>query len=158
MIGALIDAPVSSPNWRYPHYVAAQKNWGRPPEWSTASNVIPVREGKRFGGPIVILTAGTTSSTAEDFAISLREAGRTLLVGERTAGIAGNPISVLLPGGGQFQMATFRAYLPDGSEYVGIGLRPDVEVRPTKQDIRNGVDAVMDTGLEVLANWGSYQR
>jgi hypothetical protein len=31
-------------------------------------------------------------------------------------------------------------------------------VRPTKQDIRNGVDAVMDTGLEVLANWGSYQR
>lgn len=158
MIGALIDAPVSSPHWKYPHYVAAHRTWGRPPEWSTASNMIPAREGRRFLGPTVILTAGTASSTAEDFVISLRQASRALLVGERTAGSAGNPINLPLPGGGQFRMATFRAYLPDGGEYVGIGLRPDVEIRPTKQDIQSGVDAVMDMGLEVLANWGSYWR
>jgi C-terminal processing protease CtpA/Prc len=158
MIGALIDAPVSSPHWKYPHYVAAHLNWGRPPEWGTASNTISPRDGKRFLGPIVILTAGTASSTAEDFAISLREAGRALLVGERTAGSAGNPISRPLPGGGQFMMATFRAYLPDGGEYVGIGLQPDVESRSTKEGIRAGVDSVMDKGLEVLADWSSYRR
>ena len=158
MIGALIDAPVSSPHWKYPHYVAAHRNWGQPPEWSTASKMIPARDGKRFMGPIVILTAGTASSTAEDLAISLREAGRTLLVGERTAGSAGNAISLPLPGGGQFSMATFRAYLPDGGEYVGVGLKPDVALGPTKQDIRNGTDAVMERGLEVLADWDSYRR
>ena len=158
MIGALIDAPVSSPHWKYPHYVAAHKNGGRPPEWSTASKMIPARDGRRFMGPIVILTAGCASSTAEDFAISLREANRALLVGERTAGSAGNPINLPLPGGGQFRMATFRAYLPNGAEYVGIGLRPDVETRPTTQDIRKGVDAVRDMGLKVLANWGSYWK
>jgi carboxyl-terminal processing protease len=158
MIGALIDAPVSSPHWKYPHYVAAHRNWGRPPEWSTASNMIPARDGKRFMGPVVILTAGTASSTAEDFAISLREAGRALLVGERTAGSAGNPIERPLPGGGQFSMATFRAYLPDGGEYVGIGLKPDIGIGPTREDIRNGVDVVMEKGLAVLADWDSYRR
>jgi len=158
MVGALIDTPVSSPHWKYPHYVAAHRNWGRPPEWSTMSNMIPARDGTRFMGPIVFLTAGTASSTAEDFVISLREADRVLLVGERTAGSAGNAINLPLPGGGQFEMATFRAYLPDSGEYVGIGLRPDVEIRPTTQDIRNGVDAVMEMGLDVLANWDSYRR
>ena len=158
MIGGLIDAPVSSPLWKYPKYVAAETNWGRPPEWGMSSNTITPREGKRFMGPIVILTAGTASSTAEDFAISLREAGRVVLVGERTAGSAGNPISLPLPGGGRFEMATFRAYLPDGGEYVGIGLEPDVAVAPTKQDIRTGVDAVMEKGLEVLAGWDFYGR
>ena len=152
MIGALIDAPVSSPHWKYPHYVAALQNWGSPPEMSTASNTITPRDGKRFLGPIVILTAGTASSTAEDFAVSLREGGRTRLVGERTAGSAGNPINRPLPGGGQFRMATFRAYLPNGGEYVGIGVKPDLEVLPTKADIRNGVDAVLNKGLELLGD------
>jgi carboxyl-terminal processing protease len=158
MIGALIEDPVSSPLWKYPHYVAADLSWGRPPEWSTVSKMISPRDGKRFMGPIVILTAGTASSTAEDFAISLREAGRALLVGERTAGSAGNPIVRPLPGGGQFRMATFRAYLPDGGEYVGVGLRPDVEMAPTKEDIRSGFDSVLEKGQDVLANWSSYWR
>ena len=158
MIGALIDRPVSSPLRKYPHYVPAELNWGQPPQWSTVSKMIPPRDGKRFKGPIVILTAGTASSTAEDFAISLREAGRARLVGERTAGSAGNPIARPLSGGGRFQMATFRALLPDGGEYVGIGLRPDVEIRPTQADLRRGNDSVLQKGLEVLANWRSYQR
>jgi len=99
MIGVLIDAPVSSPHWKYPHYVAAELNWGRPPQWSTTSNTITPREGKRFMGPAVILTAGS----------------------------AGNPIRRPHPGGDHFSMATLRAYLPDGGECVGIGQRPTIQ-------------------------------
>jgi len=151
MIGALIDAPVSSPHWKYPHYVAAERNWGHPPEWSTESKMIPPREGKRYLGPIVVLTGGVTGSTAEDFAISLREAGRALMVGERTAGSAGNPIDRALPGGGTFRMATFRAYLPDGGEYVGTGVAPDIEVGITAGDLQNGIDPVLEGGLAALS-------
>jgi C-terminal processing protease CtpA/Prc len=152
MIGAMIDEPVRSPLRKYPHYVAAHRNWGRKPEWSTDSNLIPPRDRKRFMGPVVILTAGTTSSTSEDFAISLHHAGRAVLVGERTGGMAGNPISLNLPGGGQFMMATFRAYLPDGEEYIGTGMKPDVEMAPTKESIEKGVDLVLEKGLEILKN------
>lgn len=156
MIGALIEEPVSSPVWRYPRYIAAERNWGRVPEWGEASNTIQPRQGKRYAGPVVVLTAGTTSSTAEDFAISLRTAGRAVLVGERTAGSAGNPVDVPLPGGGRFEMATFRAYLPDGDEYVGTGVSPDVDAAPTRQDLRTGRDSVLERALEVLSDWDSY--
>jgi len=150
MISALIEEPVSSPHWKYPVYSAAKENWGHDREWQSNHHVIEPRDGKRFLGPIVVLTSAVTSSTAEDFPISLREAGRATLVGDRTSGSAGNPLSASLPGGGFFRMATFRAYLPDGSEYVGIGVQPDILVKPTIDDVRNGTDPVLERGLEVL--------
>ena len=153
MIGALIDEPVSSPLWRYPRYVAAEASWGRPPEPGEASNTIHPRDGRRYLGPVVALTSGVTSSTAKDLPISLRAAGRAVLVGENTAGSAGNALERALPGGGTFQMATFRAYLPDGGEYVGIGAAPDIAVAPTREDIRNGVDPALAAALDVLAGW-----
>ncbi len=55
-------------------------------------------------------------------------------------------------------MATFRAYLPDGEEYIGLGLKPDIEVSPTKAAIHQGVDIVLDMGLEVLGDWDSYVK
>ena len=154
MIGALIDEPVSSPLWRYPRYVAAETSWGRPPERGEASNTIRPRDGKRYLGPLVALTSGVTSSTAEDLPISLRAAGRAVIVGENTAGSAGNSLERSLPGGGTFQMATFRAYLPDGGEYVGIGAVPDIPVSPTREDIRTGVDPVLAAAVEALSHWG----
>jgi len=150
MISALIDEPVSSPHWKYPVYSAAKENWGHDREWQSSHHIIEPREGKRFLGPVVVLTSAVTSSTAEDFPISLREAGRATLVGDRTSGSAGNPVSVPLPDGGSFRMATFRAYLPDGSEYVGTGVQPDILVRPTIDDIRSGTDPVLEAGLEAL--------
>lgn len=153
MIGALIDDPVSSPLWRYPRYVAAEASWGRPPERGESSNTIRPRDGKRYLGPVIALTSGVTSSTAEDLPISLRAAGRAIIVGENTAGSAGNSLERSLPGGGTFQMATFRAYLPDGGEYVGIGAAPDVAVAPNAEDIRSGTDPVLETALGILADW-----
>ena len=127
-----------------------QRAWGRPPGRGGASNTRHPRDAGRYSGPVVILTGGVTGSTAEDFAISLREAGRSLLVGERTAGSAGNPIDRALPGGGTFGMATFRAYLPDGGEYVGVGVTPDIEIGIAAADIRNGIDPVLAAGREAL--------
>jgi len=150
MISALIDEPVSSPHWKYPVYSVAKENWGHEREWETSNHTIEPRDGRRFLGPVVVLTSAVTSSTAEDFPISLREGGRATLVGDRTSGSAGNPVSVPLPGGGSFRMATFRAYLPDGSEYVGIGVQPDILVRPTIDDIRSGADPVLEAGLQIL--------
>jgi C-terminal processing protease CtpA/Prc len=153
MISALVDQPVSSPLWRYPKYVPAETNWGRPPETGELSHTIRPRDGKRYLGPVIALTSGVTGSTAEDLPITLRSAGRALLVGESTAGSAGNPMEVPLPGGGTFGMATFRAFLPDGGEYVGIGAVPDIAVAPTREDIRRGTDPVLAAALEALRNW-----
>jgi carboxyl-terminal processing protease len=150
MTGALIAEPVSSAIWRYPHATAARRAWGREPVWSESSNRIEPREGKRFLGPLVILTGPASSSTAEDFVLSLHAAQRAVIVGERTAGTSGNPLTVGLPGGGSFRFSTFKATYPDGREYVGLGILPDVEVSPTPEDIARGYDPVLQRGIAAI--------
>jgi len=103
--------------------------------------------------PLVLLTGGVTSSTAEDFAISLHYSGRAVLVGGKTAGSTGNPLRIGLPGGGSFEVATFTATYPDGREYAGIGIQPDIEIHPTQDDIYRGIDAVLDRAVEMIAAW-----
>jgi carboxyl-terminal processing protease len=157
MISSLIDQPVSAAIWKYPHHIAAYRSWGREPVWSEESHLIPPRDGKRYPGPLVLLTGGITYSTAEDFVLSLHYSGRAVLVGGKTAGSSGNPIQVPLPGGGVFEVATFKAFYPDGREYVGIGIQPDVEIYPTREDIRSGTDPVLEKGIEVIRNWEAYR-
>ncbi len=158
MIKCLIDQPVSTAIWKYPHYIATYRSWEREHPWSETSNTITPREGKRYMGPLVILTGKATNSTAEDFAIPLHYSSRALLVGERTAGSSGNPINVPLPGGGHFRVSTFKATYPDGREYVGIGIQPNIEIQPTQKDIYEGNDPILEKGIEVIQNWNSFKQ
>jgi C-terminal processing protease CtpA/Prc len=73
-----------------------------------------------------------------------------VIVGERTAGTSGNPLEVALPGGGTFRFSTLKATYPDGREYVGLGIVPDVEVSPTREDIAQRIDRVLEEGIAVI--------
>ena len=159
VISCFIDKPVESPLWKSPKYVPAEQSWGMPPEWEEGflgDQYIKPREGNHFDGPLVILTGHATFSTAEDFIIPLDYANRAVLVGETTAGSTGNPKRVPLPGGGDFRVVTLRTLYPDGSEWVGTGIRPDYEVSPTRQDIVDGRNAILLKGIDVIrmANTG----
>jgi carboxyl-terminal processing protease len=44
-----------------------------------------------------------------------------------------------------------REYFPDGSEFEGVGIKPDIEVHPTIDDFRNGRDPVLEKALELAA-------
>ncbi len=152
IVSCLIDKPVKTPSMNYPHYIAAHKAWGKEPVWSSVHNEIKPREGKRYLGPLVVLTGPLTNSSAEDLVIELQQNGRAKIVGEKTTGGAGNKLVSNLPGGGKFMLATFKATYPDGREYIGIGITPDIPVAPTPQDIVKGNDAVLEKGIEVIKN------
>jgi C-terminal processing protease CtpA/Prc len=156
IVSCLIDDNVSSPTERHPRYSAARRAWGRDQEWSTRTYDINPRKGKRYSGPMVILTGPITNSSAEDFVIELLQTRRAITVGGRTSGGAGNPLIVPLPGGGALRVATFTATFPDGTEYVGTGIKPNVEVYPTVQDLIDGTDPVLARGLEVVKNWQAH--
>ena len=74
--------------------------------------------------------------------------GLGTIVGETSAGTNGNatrfyyPIYVLT-------MTGIRAYNADGSEMFGIGVQPDVEVRPTFDGVRSGRDEVLERVVEM---------
>ena len=150
MVSGLIEEPVTSPLMTYRQFSGAEQAWGREPHWTTTHTEIAPREGRRYLGPLVVLTDAITHSSAEDFVIELQTGERARVVGERTAGGAGNGLSSPLPGGGTFTVSTFRATYPDGKEYVGLGIEPDLEVAPTRRDILNGTDPVLERAAALL--------
>jgi hypothetical protein len=60
----------------------------------------------------------------------------------------------------QFRVVSKRDSFPDGTEFVGYGITPDVVVEPTQQDLFEGRDPVLEAGIDAIANWapdsGSY--
>ena len=161
LISCFFDAPVRSFLWKSPRYVPAKKSWGSEPEWEQGScgpEFIEPRRGNRYLGPLVILTGPATYSTAEDFLIPFDFSKRAVLVGGITSGSTGNPLRVSLPGGGNFRVVTLRTLYPDGREWVGAGIKPQVEVYPTRLDIQRGGDPALRKAVEVLKNWDRYRR
>ena len=159
IVSFLTDQPLKASKWKSLSYVPAYRSWGRPVGWiEDGPALIEPREGKRFSGPLVVLTGPGTFSAAEDFLVPLQYARRALLVGEKTAGSTGNPINVPLPGGGRFMVVSKRDTYPDGREFVGIGIQPDVEVHPIPKDLLQGTDPVLQKGIDVIRNWALYRK
>jgi C-terminal processing protease CtpA/Prc len=155
----LTDQPLTASKWKSLSYVPAQRSWGQPTGWLEGGPAtIEPRQGTRFSGPLVVLTGPGTYSAAEDFLVPLQYSRRALLVGEKTGGSTGNPIVVPLPGGGKFRVVSKRDMFPDGREFVGIGILPEVEVHFTQQDLLNGTDPILVKGIEVIKNWTLYKK
>jgi len=147
--------------WRTPKHVAAYKAWGQFSEeyeayyggtvWHEGSRdkLIP-RPGRKILVPIVLLIGRHTASAAEDLLIYLDPLEHITYVGEPTCGSTGQPLLIDLPGGGRARICTKRDTYPDGRDFVGYGIEPDVLVRPTVQDVRNRRDVVLEKGIEIL--------
>ncbi len=151
IIKFLIDRAIKSSRWKTPQYRAAYEAWGRDQEWHHGDHgTIRPRWGGRYSGPVVVLIGPGTVSAAEDFVVALDAADRVTLVGSKTAGTTGQPLMLELPQGGGARICTKRDVYPDGREFVGIGIAPDVEVVPSRADIASGRDAVLEEGVKVL--------
>jgi carboxyl-terminal processing protease len=151
VLSFLIDRPVQGSKWKTRKYLPAYRAWGQPEQWHEGNHgVIQPHEGKRYGGPVVVLAGPATYSAAEDFVVAFQTAQRGKVIGEPTNGSTGQPLTIKLPGGGGARICTKHDMYPDGREFIGIGVIPDIEVAPTRQDIAAGRDVVLDKALEVL--------
>jgi C-terminal processing protease CtpA/Prc len=104
-----------------------------------------------FDGPVAILTGAQSFSAAEDFVVAFESMRRGITIGEATGGSTGQPLSFKLPGGGTARICVKRDVYEDGREFVGKGIRPDIEVKPDVDDIRSGRDPVLErAAAEVL--------
>ncbi|HXO34240.1 MAG TPA: S41 family peptidase [Candidatus Acidoferrales bacterium] len=104
-----------------------------------------------LGLPVVVLTSAETFSAAEDFVALFESMHRGLVVGEPTAGSTGQPFSFKLPGGGSARICTKETRTPDGRVYMGVGIQPQIIVKPSVANIREGSDAALDRAVEYLS-------
>ena len=107
-------------------------------------------DAKRIIVPIVILTGHNTASAAEDFLIHADNQKHMKKMGQNTFGSTGQPYLFALPGGGMARVCTKKDTYPDGREFVGYGIKPDIEVVPTLNDYLQNKDATLAKALSYL--------
>jgi carboxyl-terminal processing protease len=152
LIARLIDKPITQTSvWRTRDYRPVFRAWNRPmPLFEGGdSGVVEPRGERPFAGPVTVLIGPNTYSAAEDFLVPLKMAGRAKLVGTATGGSTGQPLIVEVYGA-YARICTKWDRMPDGTEFVGVGVQPDVRVEPTREAIASGRDVVLERAIQVL--------
>ena len=105
-----------------------------------------------LAAPAVVLANHLTACAAEMFVSYFKITGRAKIVGTSTFGSGAEAMIRDLPLGGEMRLATTRGRLIDGSEYVNVGIAPDIPAERSVGDIANGTDRVLVKALELLRN------
>lgn len=119
--------------------------------WEATGPGLIQPNGKHFyDKPVVLLVSARTFSAAEDFTVEFGYMKRGKMIGQATGGSTGQPVSFDLPGGGKARVCGKVCIYPDGEEFVGVGIVPDIVVTKTIKDLQKGVDAEKNKALELL--------
>jgi C-terminal processing protease CtpA/Prc len=151
LLAMLTDKPFAGSRWQTREYLPTHRAWGRPEgtHAEAASEMQP--DGDRhYAGPVLVLTSARTYSAAEDFVVAFDAMQRGRIVGEPTGGSTGQPLLFNLPGGGTARICTKRDRYPDGREFVGVGVQPQVAASPRVADLLAGRDTVLETAVALL--------
>jgi C-terminal processing protease CtpA/Prc len=100
--------------------------------------------------PTAILIGHRTASAAEDFLIYADNQKHMTRIGENTYGSTGQPLFFELPNGAGFRICTKKDTYPDGREFVGYGIKPDIEVKKTLTDYIENKDPALVKAIELL--------
>jgi C-terminal processing protease CtpA/Prc len=150
ILSMLTAGEFPSQRWWTREYRPAMRAWGNPEGTYGRTAKVGGSGDKAWPGPAVVLTSARTYSAAEDFVVAFLGAERGRVIGEPTGGSTGQPLALSIPGGGAVRICTKRNTLVDGREFVGIGIQPDLLVRPTIADFRANRDAVLVAAVKEL--------
>jgi carboxyl-terminal processing protease len=129
-------------------YIDALASLGQPQLVRNPLLVSPDATG--YKGKIIFLVDGGCVSACEDLIQPFKDNGRAMLIGELTEGSSGLPFFYDFHNGMSVKIAIKRYYMPDGSEFEGVGIKPDIEVSPTIEDLKHGRDVALQKALKLL--------
>lgn len=148
----LASDSIATARWESPVYIPAFASWGERPRYYKASGgkMAPADGVEIYDKPVAVLVNGGTFSAAEDFVSLFRCMKRGPVIGTSTGGSTGNGVRVeLIPGHSYANICSKHDFMPDGTEFVGTGIVPDVEVTETYEsyfagDMDNAVRAALE--------------
>ena len=144
------STPVEMPHFRF---LASQGKWEyRPfsrPELVWRSSFEQPNQGA-FRGKLALLVDAGCHSACEDFVIPFKDNRRASLIGEPTGGSSGQPYLLDLGHDMMIMVGAKREMFPDGSRFEGVGIKPDLEVSPSTDDIRQGRDSTLELARKHL--------
>lgn len=103
-----------------------------------------------YKGKIVLLIDEQSMSQPEYTAMAFKVAPEAILIGSPTRGADGNISGIPLVGKAYTYISGLGIYYPDGSQTQRIGIIPDIEVKPTIEGIKEGIDEVLERAIEYI--------
>lgn len=150
ILSYLIEKPFPIHSWYTREYRPSYRAWNNIQQvYGGKSNLYP-KEKFFYSKPVVVLTSARTFSAAEDFAAAFKSLDRGQIIGSATGGSSGQPLLISLPGNGTARICTKRDALANGEDFVGRGVQPDKEVVQTIEDVRKGIDTVLEEVIRQL--------
>lgn len=105
---------------------------------------------KRIVLPTVVLFGHNTASAAEDFLIYADNQKHFTKMGTNSFGSTGQPFAFSMPAGGSARVCTKADTYPDGRVFVGVGIKPTIEVVPMLNDFLQKRDVVLEKAIDLL--------
>lgn len=147
--GGILDSAVDMASWFLPiGKVIVREDYGNGKE----ETVIRSRGPHIFNENLkmVVLIDGGSASAAEILAGALSEHGKATLVGTKTFGKGSVQELVPIDDKTALKVTIARWLTPNGKSFSENGLNPDIEVKPTEDDIKNKNDVQMKKAVEIL--------
>src|SRR2546425_1754058 len=156
ILARLMDHPFITSRWRTPDYRPAYRGGDMPHStraWVTVppDTIRPRTDRAPFKGPLAVPPSSPPSGAAADVLVAFRNAARGPIVGTASAGSTGQALSIPLLKGWSVQLGVTRDAFPDGSEFAGIGVAPELPVVVTVEDFLAGRDAALERARQYLA-------
>ncbi len=100
--------------------------------------------------PTVVLINQGSASGAEILAGALRDQRDILLIGEKSFGKGSVQEQINLSNGSSLKVTIARWLTPNGNSIDKEGLKPDIEIEMTEDDIKEDRDPQLDKAIEIL--------
>ena len=104
----------------------------------------------RWHKPVCVLTNRSVYSAANDFAVIMHALPNVKLVGDRTGGGSGLPMSSSLPNGWSVRFSACPMY-DRNKQQTEFGIDPDIAVALTDEATAQGIDLIIEAARKVLA-------
>lgn len=104
----------------------------------------------QFTKPIIILTSDLTASAAEVFTMIMKELPYVTIIGDNTNGIFSDMFDFRLPNGWLATLSHQQYFSAEMENYEGKGIEPDIKLLNKPEDVNNGIDPLIETGITEL--------
>lgn len=105
--------------------------------------------GVIWGKPVVLLTNRGVYSSANHFVMLMKPLPQVIVIGDKTGGGSGLPLSNTLPNGWTVRFSACPILDIDG-EHTEFGIAPHEEVFITSDDWDNGRDSIIERAIEII--------
>lgn len=105
----------------------------------------------QWQGAVVVLTNRQCYSAANNFVQKMRMIPHVTIMGDRTGGGSGFPFNSELPNGWAVRFSS-SPMLDTDMEHTEFGIDPDIRVDILPDDMKRGVDTIMEEAIRYLMN------